>query len=623
MDYFVKMMSIGNLLASFVSLLALVVGILLSNISAVTKASFYDANILQAPHIEELILEMDMLEALASENRINKRVAGFCHHDYETITEESSPNYFNAFSSLFPGDGEMTMRLEMDIFNIYNCESGELHDSVVQAAQWNIDQLQAAGYNVRIWFTEMPECLGQNLPGFITDAIPELTSLLRPHVFPSRNPNEFQDVVELIVRAFTIERQNSGKQPVTLYEGWNEVESPGYFFGTRDLLVTHILLPMIKAVEQVESEVGYELLFASHSVANGAEGFTPQVNVQVQNKIKRRGYDVDWINWHWYGTFPFHNTPPGGLEVLYEPIIRSNPFATPKDMSDQVRTMKARFPGKKLMISEWNAGAGGAEAAYDYRAAAYVAGALIECHHAGLDDANNFLLKAGDGFLNQVDQINPTGHAMRSFQQLAANEIEIDGIIDGDRRHDVSTIASFDDDAITIMLSRFFGFGIEDEHTTTIDLRIQNIGQWIDAESYTVHIGRIDETVVTGGEMADTSYIVDAVGNHLLLTQDLQAHSTTFILIDTSETDGRIGRVSSIEEDIYLNTFPNPSASLLFIQHDLEGVVDLEIVDISGRMMLQRHHIQVEEVIEALPAGEYFLRLRGGQKQIVRKIIFL
>ena len=303
-----------------------------------------------------LNLSLNISTALQSDDLINKRVAGICHHDYEGITINTNADYFTAFAAAFPGDGQMTARFEMDIFNIYDCSLDQLNDSIVSAAQFNIDQLQAAGYDVRIWFTEMPTCLGFELPQLFIDLIPDAAGLIRPHVMPSKDPEQYQAIIEDLVRVFTIDRSTSGKEPVTLYEGWNEIESPGYFFGTRELFVDNILIPMIKAVNNIEAELGYELHFASHSVANGSEGFTTNVNVEVNNMIETRGFEVDWINWHWYGTFPFHHSVPPDLYSIMNQLERENPWATPKEMGRQTRRMKTLFPDKQLMISEWNWG---------------------------------------------------------------------------------------------------------------------------------------------------------------------------------------------------------------------------------------------------------------------------
>jgi hypothetical protein len=617
------MMSIGNFIAATLLLVSLVIGILVSNFQALTKAELYDNGILQAPYTEQLDLQLDIRAAINEQKSINKRIAGICHHDYETITDQTQPAYFDVFTQLFPGDGKMTARFELDIYNIYDCESGGLLDSVVEAAQFNIDQLQNAGYDVRIWFTEMPLCLGQQVPQIIADAIPDLLDLLRPHVMPSKDPEVFQQVIEMIVRAFTIERQEVGKQPVTLFEGWNEIESPGYFFGTRDLLVDNIMVPMIRGVEQVESELGYVLHFASHSTANGAEGFTPQVNNQIQQKILARGYDVDWINWHWYGTFPFHNTAPGGLDVLYQPILRSNPFATPKDMYDQVVTMKDLFPDKQLMISEWNAGAGGISEVYDYKAAAYVAGALIETHHAGLDDANHFLLKASDGFLNNLDLLNPTGHALKFFHQLGDHEVYINGISAGDRSHDVSAIASYGPGGITIMVSRFFGFGVDDERKTTLNFKLDGLDALIPSDEYGFVIEWINSEVFPGDETVDTIFNLPVKNGSLDFSIDLPAHTTALIHIDSSSTGGIPTHVQLDEPGgLELTIYPNPTSSFATVRHNLPGKTEITLYNEVGQQVVRIPYAQYEERIPEMPPGVYFVVIENGRESMSRKVVY-
>ena len=614
-------MSLSNLLGAVAVLLTLISGILFSNTVNLNKASRYDSGELKPAYQPVLNATIDIAEGLSSTKEINKRVAGFCHHDYETITASAAPNYFDVFSKEFPGDEKITMRLEMDIYNIYDCATNQLRDSVVAAAQYNIDKLQGeAGYAVRIWFTEMPECLGQKIPDFVIDLLPEITGLLRPHVLPSIEPDKFQNIVEQLVRTFTVKRTNNGKDPVTLYEGWNEVESPGYFFGTNQLLVDNIMIPIIKAVGQVEEEIGYELKFASHSVANGAEGFTPKVNVRVHKKIVERGFDVDWINWHWYGTFPFHYTSPPGIEFLLGPMERNNPWATPKELYRQTKVMQEKFPGKDLMLSEWNWGAGGGSKDYDYQAAAYDAGAVIEMHHAGMADANNFLLKASVGFFNHLDQINPTGHAIRFFHYLAKNELPINGIDSEDKSHDISAIAAYDSDKINILLARFFG--VPDDRTTTINFDIKNIRQLINSSQFTIKINTIDSTVFTGDKPLYTLFnlTVDSE-DRLFISLEVAPQNTLFITIDTSNIEGIVNPIINQSSSKEIKIYPNPSNGTFNIEHPFEVIQQLKIYDLNGSVIYSKINVASSEIISELSAGTYIIELITETGSYSRKLI--
>ncbi len=614
------MMSLPNFFGTVSVLLTLISGILFSNFVNLQRADRYDSGELKPVYVPELNVAIDIAKGITSKKSINKRVAGFCHHDYETITEESAFNYFDVFTQKFPGDGQMTVRLEMDIFNLYDCEKEALRDSVIEAAQFNIDKIQEAGYNVRIWFTEMPECLGQKIPAFVEDLLPDITGLLRPHVLPSANPDKFQSIVEDIIRTFTIKRTAIGSSPVTLFEGWNEVESPGYFFGTNQLLVDNIMIPLIKAVEKVEQEVGYELKFASHSVANGAEGFTPQVNVRVQNLIERRGYDVDWINWHWYGTFPFHYFSPPGIEFLLEPMERNNPWATPKELYRQTKVMQSKFPDKDMMLSEWNWGAGGGSKDYDYEAAAYVAGALIEMHHAGMKDANHFLLKSDDSFLNRLDQLNPTGYAMQFFHRLGANELEIEGLSDGDKSNDVSAIASYDEDKITLLITRFFGS--PDKRNTTIKIKLQNIKSFIDSDEFTISLNTIDSNVFTGDPTIDT--IFNTLVNdddELELALNLRPQNTHFITIDTSQNRGIINSLTNNKNNLVFKAYPNPSNGMINVSHSFKQITNLNLYSVSGIKILSKSNINSLEKIENIPEGNYLIELESEGQTGIRQII--
>ena len=239
-------------------------------------------------------------------------------------------------------------------------------------------------------------------------------------------------------------------------------------------------------------------------------------------------------------------------------------------------------------------------------------------HHAGLDDANHFLLKAGDGFFNHLDEINPTGHALKFFHDLGQNEIPIEGIRPGDMNHDVSAIAAYDDDRITIMLAKFFG--VSDTRSTQIKIALEEIKELIDSDVFTIKTKLINENVSTGDETVDTTYNVWLTDDQLELTIDLKPNTSLFIEIDTSKIEDIIsGTMEDTKSN--LNIYPNPSSGVFHLEHDLLGGIQIKVYNLKGSLVYQSKDYDHQVDLKHLNDDVYFVELTNDDLTIRKEII--
>ncbi|MBX7227066.1 MAG: hypothetical protein K1X55_13615 [Chitinophagales bacterium] len=502
---------------------------------ALQKAQLYDNGVISPAYIDSLYITVDVPTSLQEHQPLNWGVAGMCHHDYETYTPENTPNAFETFKTMFFGHNNRTMRLELDYQKIYNCEQQQIDSNILRIANWNIDQLQEAGYNVRIWFTEMPVCLATEIPEDILPLIPpDIATLIDLKNRPPKSVEQFKELTKTLVKAFSIDRQNQGKTPVTLFEGWNEIDSPGYFIGSMDQFYERIHKPMAKAVEEVENEYAIPLSFSSHSVANPF-GFSTYYNTLIQNKANQDSLEIDQINWHWYGNYPFSFVSVPIVEDIVPGLIRLKPWASAKDGYNQAKRMKQLFPDKQLLNSEWNFSGGGGSLDSLFFAsdmAAYFAGTMIEMEAGGMDDANHFLLKCGNCFIDEEDNITPGGYGIYLFNQLEDTKMKLSGINYGDTTHDVSTMATYGDNSIKILLTRYLGR--PDERVTNITLDISDINNYIAANSYKIKTYKIERNALINEPPQEDSTILSRNNDKLLIPVDMSPQSVQLIEISAN-----------------------------------------------------------------------------------------
>jgi len=73
-----------------------------------------------------------------------------------------------------------------------------------------------------------------------------------------------------------------------------------------------------------------------------------------------------------------------------------------------------------------------------------------------------------------------------------------------------------------------------------------------------------------------------------------------------------------------IKIFPNPNKGILYVENDFSSSVELQILDMSGRLMVAREYrgnIQIDT--QKLPAGTYMLIHKLGDKFLRHKLIML
>lgn len=66
--------------------------------------------------------------------------------------------------------------------------------------------------------------------------------------------------------------------------------------------------------------------------------------------------------------------------------------------------------------------------------------------------------------------------------------------------------------------------------------------------------------------------------------------------------------------------FPNPTDGLLYLNTTGEQVMDVQIFDMLGQMVLQRNAPGIMLDLSALPAGQYLLHMRTTKGRTIQRI---
>jgi len=139
------------------------------------------------------------------------------------------------------------------------------------------------------------------------------------------------------------------------------------------------------------------------------------------------------------------------------------------------------------------------------------------------------------------------------------------------------------------------------------------------------------QAMAENGDATDLSVeLLEAVGCTDVRTENLECYKSSVEdaaeLADVAALQALIAacNVVGIEgfDAAHVSVFPNPSNGMFTVVIDAEGA-SLEVVDITGRSVLERELTDYRNVIElnSEAKGIYFLKIRSGSQEVVSKIV--
>lgn len=136
----------------------------------------------------------------------------------------------------------------------------------------------------------------------------------------------------------------------------------------------------------------------------------------------------------------------------------------------------------------------------------------------------------------------------------------------------------------------------------------------------TAGVYRLRLTDVGGDGVSGTISVTDGNGNTLFSRNGSSLSKWDYYFnITTVGTDGPQSPAVGIDDvaDVQVAVYPNPTSGIVYV--DAEGVRNMEVLDMSGRMALRSTRTTLD--ISALPAGIYVLRVVTDDGVAVKRIV--
>ena len=88
------------------------------------------------------------------------------------------------------------------------------------------------------------------------------------------------------------------------------------------------------------------------------------------------------------------------------------------------------------------------------------------------------------------------------------------------------------------------------------------------------------------------------------------------MLILESETLG----LFEAQTDEFVDIYPNPTKGIVNLRTDLE-ITNVVLFDCMGKLVTIDHNLNKQLDVSTLSKGIYFLKIYGGNKEIIKKIV--
>ncbi|MCC7077186.1 MAG: hypothetical protein IT198_08685 [Acidimicrobiia bacterium] len=386
------------------------------------------------------------------------------------------------------------VRVDASIDRMYDCTTGRLDTAALAVLDEHVDRILAVGGEPFVTYDYMPECL----------AAPGGLRLFGPTRRPPADPALWEAAVAELTGTLVSDRVQRGAVPVRYFETWNEPDWFPFYDGTLTQFVHGIFLPEARVVVAEEARSGVDLRFGACSCFFADDRWIDTLIAAAES----RGLPLDFVSWHYYANVPFLG--PDGLEPfagpeflpIYRILGRRNPFANPSVYEQQARRYRTRYPGRELIMSEWNLSSGGFDRRNDtHEGAAFVTATLIAMARGGLDGATLFrltdhwthdasgrplpILKGDWGLIDLTGTPKPTWHAAAAWGSLPDRLVET--VSPDPARSGVWAIAARDPSTgRTVVLAASFSALAPHAH------RLKLVLHGVDAASSDITLRRID-----------------------------------------------------------------------------------------------------------------------------------
>jgi hypothetical protein len=445
---------------------------------------------------------------------------------------------------------------------VYDCQTESFDPSVLQGYMDWMESIQSIGAEPVISLSYVPPCMGHNGE---SQTYPE-------------DDAEYARFLGVFLDTFVSQRIAAGKPPLRYVESWNEPDGT-YFHGTIDDFLARVFIPMGLAIENEKARSGVDIQFGGTASVNGyafgdidpdpvriLELIRPdlpvwlcQLAVDVANSVlspwggvevllriggfawtdrmvevaDAAGFDLDYVSWHTYlnnplpGDLPVQFTLPPDMPLLDE-IIKlmgtvvcgRNPLANIVQFELDAQRWHERYPGKKLMVTEWGIAAGADSRWGTYDDAAFHAAALIAMQNGGVDASLALIAR---------DSSETVWYPHWYFNEMADRTVQVI-TKDSPEKTGVWALASTDEDAgrVTILAAQWLTFA---ENATRLPVSLDVFG--LRPGRYVEKVYKIDVDHAGSKEPDDVRGVTVPWSGPLSLEVPLDGEAVAFIEIKT------------------------------------------------------------------------------------------
>jgi hypothetical protein len=373
---------------------------------------------------------------------------------------------------------------------VYDCETESFDPASLQEYTDWMDTIQSIGAEPLVSLDSVPSCMGYNS---------------EVHTYPIDDA-AYARFLAVFLDTFVSGRIAAGKAPLRFIESWNEPDSPfgAAFDGTIDDFLMRVFVPLGLAIQAEKARSGVELQFGGTATVSGfafrdidpdsvrilqllrpdLPPWLCRLLVDLANMFlagqggvdailgvggfrwtdrmvevaDAAGFDLDYVSWHTY-----LNNPLGGdisgqpipddipLHDVVSNIFRGrNPLANIAQFEVNARRWRERYPGKKLLVTEWGIAAWADSRWGTYDDAAFHAATLIAMQRGGVD---------GSMALSARDSLETVWYPHWYFDRMADRTVRTT-MRESSEKTGVWALASFDEDAgrLTLLAAQWLTF---------------------------------------------------------------------------------------------------------------------------------------------------------------------
>jgi hypothetical protein len=388
----------------------------------------------------------------------------------------------------------------------YDCTTQSFDPTVLQDYMDWMDAIQSIGAEPVMSLSYVPPCMGYEG---------------QSHTYPV-DAAAYAKFLDLFLSTFVSGRIADGKQPLHYIESWNEPDSPlgvNFVGGTLDDFVNRVFVPLGLAIQKEKARSGVDIQFGGTASVNGfafgdidpdparilellrpdlpqwlcemaaylanwfltitGEGGLTSIleaggfrwTDPMVKAADAAGFDLDYVSWHNYlnnplpGDIPSEPLPDkNALDDLIDSFFCGhNPLANIAQFEADALRWRERYPGKKLLLTEWGIASGADDRIGTYDDAAFHAAALIAMQTGGMDGAMA---------LSARNSSETVWYPHWFFYRMADQTVQVT-MKDSPEKTGIWALASFDKSAarLTILVAQWLTFS-EDATILPIDVDV-------------------------------------------------------------------------------------------------------------------------------------------------------